>query len=59
MVHADKNISDYVDLLSLNTRMVLDKRDKNGQIVMVAKLGMLKRHFMSEMNRWITFKNIV
>lgn len=38
-VHADKNISEYIDLLNLNTRMVLDKRDRNGRVVFVAKLG--------------------
>lgn len=38
-VHASECISEYIDLLNLNTRMVLDKRDKNGRIVVVAKLG--------------------
>lgn len=39
LVHANKNISEYIDLLNLNSRIVLDKRDKNGRIVIVAKLG--------------------
>lgn len=28
-----------MDLLNLNSRMLLDKRDKNGRVVLVAKLG--------------------
>lgn len=45
-VHASKSASEYIDLLSLNTRMVLDKRDKKGRIVFVAKLGMWKYTFL-------------
>lgn len=39
MVHANKNVSEYIDLLQMHTRVKLDKRDKNGRIVLVAKLG--------------------
>lgn len=38
-MHASMNLTEYMDLLNMNTRMVLDKRDKCGRIVVVAKLG--------------------
>lgn len=45
LVHADKNISDYMDLLNMNTRVLIDKRDRNGRIVFVAKLGIFVKLF--------------
>lgn len=38
-MYASKDLTDYEQLLKLHSRLVLDKRDKNGRIVFVAKLG--------------------
>lgn len=39
MFYATKNVSEYMDLLTLNSRMILEKRDKCGRIVFLSKLG--------------------
>lgn len=39
MLYPNKNISEYIELFNLNSRALLDKRDKNGRIVMVGILG--------------------
>lgn len=39
MYYATKNVSEYMDLLSLNSRIILEKRDKCGRIVLLGKLG--------------------
>lgn len=36
---ASKNVSEYMDLLNLNSRVILDKRDKCGRAILVSKLG--------------------
>lgn len=46
-VHVSQHLSEYVDILNLNTRVVLDKRDKDGRIVVVAKLGKTPLPFIS------------
>lgn len=38
-VFASRNLVDYTHLLSLHSRIVLDKRDKNGRVVFIGKLG--------------------
>lgn len=37
--YASKDVSEYMDLLSLNSRVILDKRDKYGRVVLLGKLG--------------------
>lgn len=37
--YAQKNVSEYIDILSTNSRVLLDKRDKCGRTVFVGKLG--------------------
>lgn len=37
--YAQKNVSEYMDILMLNSRVLLDKRDKCGRAVFVGKLG--------------------
>lgn len=37
--YAQKNVSEYMDILSANSRVLLDKRDKEGRVVFVGKLG--------------------
>lgn len=39
MYYATKNVSEYMDLLNLNSRMILEKRDKCGRVVFLSKLG--------------------
>lgn len=37
--YAQQNVSEYIDLLSTNSRVMLDARDKCGRAVFVGKLG--------------------
>lgn len=37
--YATKNVSEYIDLLNLNSRIILDKRDRCGRTVFLSKLG--------------------
>lgn len=37
--YAQKNVSEYMDVLMHNSRVLLDKRDKCGRTVFVGKLG--------------------
>lgn len=45
MYYATKNVSEYMDLLNLNSRVILEKRDKCGRIIFLGKLGELVRPF--------------
>lgn len=44
MYYATKNVSEYMDLLNLNSRVMMDKRDKCGRAVFIAKLGEHSNH---------------